>query len=98
VALANLIRQYRFEHGEMTQQRLADLSGVSRQTVNAIEHNKVSPSLEVAFKIARVFGAAIEDIFFCEPDPEGEHPFKDGLILEVTSDEDKGGGIDREGM
>ena len=55
------------------QQRLADLSGVSRQTINAIEGNMYPPSLELAFKIERVFGVAVEDIFVDEPDPEGEN-------------------------
>ena len=47
MALANTIRQYRFHHGEITQKRLAELIGVSRQTVNAIEGNKYPPTLEV---------------------------------------------------
>jgi putative transcriptional regulator len=47
----------------MTQQELADLVGVTRQTVNAIEGNKYSPSLEVAFRIARVFGVPMEQAF-----------------------------------
>jgi putative transcriptional regulator len=61
MALGNLIRRYRFDDGEMTQQQLADLCGVSRQTINAVEREKYSPSLELAFKIARVFGVAIEE-------------------------------------
>jgi putative transcriptional regulator len=72
MSLGNLIRRYRFDDGQMTQQQLADLCGVSRQTINAIEGNKYSPSLELAFKIARVFGASIEDIFLCEADPEAK--------------------------
>ncbi|MEE9158828.1 MAG: helix-turn-helix transcriptional regulator, partial [Gammaproteobacteria bacterium] len=59
----------------MTQKELAELIGVSRQTVNAIERNKYSPSLEVAFRIAHVFGPSIESVFFHDPDIEGEHPF-----------------------
>jgi putative transcriptional regulator len=61
--LTNDIRGLRFRHGEMTQQELADLVGVTRQTVNAIEGNKYSPSLEVAFRIARVFGVPMEQAF-----------------------------------
>lgn len=61
--LTNDIRALRFQHGEMTQQELADRVGVTRQTVNAIEANKYSPSLEVAFRIARVFGAPLEKVF-----------------------------------
>jgi putative transcriptional regulator len=59
----NRIRRLRFDHGEMTQQALADRVGVTRQTVNAIELGKYSPSLEVAFRIARVFGIPLEDVF-----------------------------------
>ena len=62
-ALHNQIRALRFAHGEMTQQQLADRIGVSRQTVNAIEGNKYSPSLEVAFQIARVFDKPLEAVF-----------------------------------
>jgi putative transcriptional regulator len=59
----NDIRALRFHTGEMTQQELADRVGVTRQTVNAIEGNKYSPSLEVAFRIARVFGVPLERVF-----------------------------------
>lgn len=59
----NDIRALRFQAGEMTQQELADRVGVTRQTVNAIEGNKYSPSLEVAFRIARVFGVPLEQVF-----------------------------------
>ena len=61
--ISNSIRALRFEHGEMTQAQLADQVGVTRQTVNAIEQGKYSPSLEVAFKIARVFGRPVDDVF-----------------------------------
>jgi putative transcriptional regulator len=47
----------------MTQGELAERVGVTRQTVNAIEAGKYSPSLEVAFKIAKVFGRSLEDVF-----------------------------------
>ena len=53
----------------MTQQALADRVGVSRQTINAIEAAKYSPSLEVAFRIARVFGKRLEEVFECLPSP-----------------------------
>ncbi len=62
-AINNEIRRFRFEHGEMTQQELAEKIGVTRQTVNAIELGKYSPSLEVAFRIAAVFGKPLEDVF-----------------------------------
>jgi putative transcriptional regulator len=61
--LSNRIRELRAEAGGMTQQQLADLVGVTRQTVNAIEANKYSPSLEVAFLIARSLGTPLEDVF-----------------------------------
>jgi putative transcriptional regulator len=62
-AITNVIRKLRFEHGEMTQQDLADRVGVTRQTINAIELGKYSPSLEVAFRIAAAFGVRLEDVF-----------------------------------
>ena len=62
-AIQNNIRRLRFEHKEMTQQELADRIGVTRQTVNAIELGKYSPSLEVAFQIAEVFGVPLETVF-----------------------------------
>jgi putative transcriptional regulator len=61
--VANQIRRFRFERDEMTQQELADRIGVTRQTVNAIELGKYSPSLEVAFRIALVFGVPLEEVF-----------------------------------
>ena len=66
VVIRNRIRALRFAHGEMTQQALADRIGVSRQTVNAIEGGKYSPSLEVAFRVARVFGEPLDAVFQCE--------------------------------
>jgi len=59
----NLIRKLRFEHGEMTQQALADACGITRQTVIALEAGKYAPSLELAFRIARAFGVGVEDVF-----------------------------------
>lgn len=64
--ISNQLRRLRFEHGEMTQQELAEAIGVTRQTINAIELGKYSPSLEVAFKIVAVLGGAIEDVFHYE--------------------------------
>ena len=61
--ITNNIRRLRFDCGEMTQQELADRTGVTRQTVNAIELGKYSPSLEVAFRIARVFGVSLDEVF-----------------------------------
>ncbi len=61
--ISNQIRRLRSEHGELTQQELADRIGVTRQIVNAIELAKYSPSLEVAFRIAAVFKVSLEDVF-----------------------------------
>jgi putative transcriptional regulator len=61
--ITNAVRELRFAHGQMTQQDLADRVGVTRQTVNAIEGNKYSPSLEVAFRIARAFDLPLERVF-----------------------------------
>jgi putative transcriptional regulator len=61
--ITNQIRRYRFDAGEMTQAQLAEKIGMTRQTIAAIEAGKYSPSLEAAFRIARVFGARLEDVF-----------------------------------
>ncbi|MDQ3499569.1 MAG: helix-turn-helix transcriptional regulator [Actinomycetota bacterium] len=61
--VTNSIRALRFGAGEMTQGQLADRIGLTRQTVNAIEQGKYSPSLEVAFKIANVFEVPLEKVF-----------------------------------
>lgn len=61
--VTNEIRGLRFRHGEMTQAELANRLGVTRQTVIAIEQGRYSPSLEVAFQIARVFGVPLDDVF-----------------------------------
>ena len=61
--IRNNVRKLRFLGSEMTQQELAEKIGVTRQTVIAIEQDKYSPSLEVAFRIARVFGVPLEEVF-----------------------------------
>jgi putative transcriptional regulator len=61
--VTNDIRALRFRHGEMTQAELAERLGVTRQTVIAIEQGRYSPSLEMAFQIARVFGVPLDDVF-----------------------------------
>lgn len=61
--ISNNIRTLRFVHDEMTQKELAERVGVTRQTIVAIEKAKYSPSLEVAFRIARVFKTPLEDVF-----------------------------------
>ena len=64
--IANHIRRFRFEHGEMTQEILANACGVTRQTIIALEAGRYGPSLELAFKIARAFGVGVEDVFQCK--------------------------------
>ncbi|MFC0526997.1 helix-turn-helix transcriptional regulator [Phytohabitans kaempferiae] len=61
--VTNSIRALRFNHGEMTQAELADRIGVTRQTIIAIEQGRYSPSLEMAFLIARVFEVPLDDVF-----------------------------------
>ena len=61
--IKNNIRKLRFENGEMTQQELADKVGVTRQTIIAIEADKYSPSLMLAFKIAKTFGLPLGEVF-----------------------------------
>lgn len=68
--IVNNIRTLRFHHNEMTQQELADKVGVTRQTILAIESAKYSPSLELAFRIARVFNVPLENVFtYVEEEP-----------------------------
>lgn len=68
--VSNKIRALRFHHDEMTQQQLADLVGVTRQTIVAIEKEKYSPSLELAFRIARVFSTPLEEVFSFQAEDE----------------------------
>ena len=64
--LKNNIWQLRQEKG-LTQQKLADLVGVTRQTINALENNRYNPSLKLAFKITKVLGRqAIEEVFILD--------------------------------
>ena len=62
-SITNDIRSLRFSNGEMTQADLAERIGVTRQTVIAIEQGKYSPTLELAFQIANVFGVPLGDVF-----------------------------------
>ncbi|HYF23022.1 MAG TPA: helix-turn-helix transcriptional regulator [Caulobacteraceae bacterium] len=64
--IRNHIRRLRFEHGEMTQAALADAIGMTRQTIAAVEAGKYAPSLEAAFRIARVFGKGVDEVFWWE--------------------------------
>lgn len=65
--IVNQIRRLRFEHGEMTQEALAQAVGITRQTVIALEGLRYAPSLELAMKIAEVFGKRVDEVFFRQP-------------------------------
>ena len=64
--LTNRMRRLRFEHGEMTQQQLADRVSVTRQTIIALEAGRYAPSLPLAMRIARAFRVPVEDVFQLE--------------------------------
>ena len=61
--VTNHIRSLRFAAGEMTQADLADRVGVTRQTIIAIEQGRYSPTLEMAFRIARALGVPLDEVF-----------------------------------
>ena len=64
--ITNNIRRMRFDHDEMTQQELAEQVGVTRQTIIALEARKYTPSLALAFRLARAFGCRVEEVFTYE--------------------------------
>ena len=64
MTLGNNLRRLRFEHGEITQQSLANEVGVTRLTIHSIEKRKFIPSTLLALKLSRFFGKPVEDIFF----------------------------------
>ena len=70
--ISNNIRKLRFFHAEMTQQQLAEKVGVTRQTIIAMEQDKYSPSLELAFRIAHVFNVPLEEVFSYEAPEDGK--------------------------
>jgi len=59
----NRIRRLRFDHNEMTQEKLAIKAGCTRQTIIALEQRKYVPSIELAFRIAKAFGVPLEEVF-----------------------------------
>ncbi len=61
--IKNRIRRLRFDHNEMTQEKLAIKAGCTRQTIIALEQGKYVPSIELAFKIAKAFGVPLEEVF-----------------------------------
>lgn len=69
-SISNNIRKLRFFNGEMTQQQLADRVGVTRQTIVAIEKAQYSPSLELAFRIARAFNVPLDEVFTYDPEDD----------------------------
>lgn len=71
--VTNSIRRLRFDQGEMTQADLAERLGVTRQTIIAIEQGRYSPSLEMAFQIARVFSVPLDDVFQYPDSDNNEH-------------------------
>ncbi len=70
--IRNNIRKLRFNQDEMTQEELAEKVGVTRQTINAIESSKYSPTLELAFKIAQVFGVPLDEVFIYDKSSPAE--------------------------
>ena len=70
--ITNKIRTLRFFAKEMTQLELAEKAGASRQTIMAVEAGKYTPSLELAFRIADVFGVPIGEVFECKHEEEGK--------------------------
>ena len=73
VFISNNIRRLRFFANEMTQQELADRTGVTRQTIVAIENGKYFPSLELAFRIAHTFKVQLSDVFTYFPENDQVH-------------------------
>ncbi|WP_330334126.1 helix-turn-helix transcriptional regulator [Streptomyces sp. NBC_00536] len=82
--VTNSIRALRFAHGEMTQAELADRIGVTRQTVIAIEKGRYSPSLQMAFRIARVFKVPLDEVF--------QYPDDEASGTDGTTETDTGSG------
>ena len=72
--ITNNIRRLRFFANEMTQLELAERAGASRQTIMAVEAGKYTPSLELAFRIAEVFGVAIGEVFACTQEEHDDDP------------------------
>lgn len=68
INVSNNIRRLRFDADEMTQKQLAQMAGVTRQTIVAIENAKYAPSLELAFMIAQAFDVPLAEVFTFTPD------------------------------
>ena len=72
--IGNHLRRLRFDHGEMTQEALANAAGITRQTIIALEGGRYAPSLELAMRLAHVFGRGVDDIFFWTEPPPARPP------------------------
>ena len=72
--IANHLRRLRFEHGEMTKEALARAVGITRQTIIALEAGRYAPSLELAMRLARVFGVRVDEVFFWRADEGAPSP------------------------
>lgn len=68
--LQNNIRRLRFEHGQLSQAALAQAIGITRQTIIALEQRRYAPSLELAMRMALVFGVRVDEIFFWDDPPK----------------------------
>ena len=80
-SITNRIRRLRFDHNEMTQQVLAEKARVTRQTIIALEANRYVPSLLLAYRIARVFGVTIEEVFqFKQTAPDAGRADTEGTL------------------
>lgn len=64
ILIGNHLRQQRFMHNEMTQAKLAEIVGVTRQTIISLETGRYAPSLELAMKLAAVFDCTVDELFF----------------------------------
>lgn len=84
--ITNSIRKLRFFAHEMTQQELADKTGVTRQTIVAIENGKYFPSLELAFRMAYIFKVPLSEVFTYNPEDD---PVLKKLMSKKPKDEDK---------
>jgi putative transcriptional regulator len=60
------LRRFRFEHGELSQQQLADMVSVSRQTIVSIERGDYAPSVKLALLLAEKLGTTVEELFKLE--------------------------------
>lgn len=69
--LGNNVRRFRFENNEMSQQKLADLVGVTRMTIYSIEKEKYIPSALIALKMAQVFNTTVEELFYIRNNENG---------------------------